>query len=388
MLIGHKYSAFCFVIIIFFLILFLTAGLLHAQNYEFHGQASGWFSLGDQASQRFRVGARYLPAFSLQKNISKKINIDLEFSLNAYGNGFIQNSDGFETDGDIKPYRIWIRISAPQFELRLGLQKINFGPAVLLRSLMWFDRIDPRDPLQITDGVYGMLMRYYFLNNANIWIWGLYTNDEPKGWEILAPKPNSWELGGRAQTPLLTGELGLTYHHRTIGDQDLIDLITTQDGTFPENRYAVDGRWDIVIGLWFEASMIHQKIPDYPYRYRKTMTLGMDYTFGIGNGLHILGEYFNMTFSKDAWSTGERVRFTALSLDYPLGLLDHVRLMIYYDWDSRDLYRFVSWQRTYDRWSFYVMGYWNPERFLIYQTPEQVNLFTGLGIQLMAVFNH
>jgi len=34
------------------------------------------------------------------------------------------------------------------------------------------------------------------------------------------------------------------------------------------------------------------------------------------------------------------------------------------------------------------MGYWNPELFLIYQTPEQVNLFTGLGIQIMAVFNH
>lgn len=368
--------------------IFLLPGLLHAQNYEIHGQASGWFSWGDQASQRFRVGARYIPAFSLQKSISKNINIDLEFSLNAYGNGYIQNSDDFKADGDIKPYRIWARISAPRFELRLGLQKINFGPAVLLRSLMWFDRIDPRDPLQITDGVYGMLMRYYFLNNANIWMWGLYNNDKPKGWEILAPKKDSWEYGGRAQVPLFTGELGLTYHHRTIGDKNLLDLITPQERYFPENRYAVDGRWDVGIGLWFEASIINQKISDYPYRYHKTFTLGMDYTFGIGNGLHVLGEYFNMTFSEEAWGSGEKVRFTAVSLDYPLSILDQVRLMIYYDWDNRDLYRFISWQRTYDSWSFYVMGYWNPERFLIYQMPDQVNLFTGLGIQIMAVFNH
>ena len=377
-----------FMKMIFLFLLFLFMGLIHAQDYEFHGQVSGWFSWGDQAAQRFRVGARYIPAFSLQKSLSQSINTDLEFSLNAYGNGFIQNSDGFETGGDIKPYRLWVRLSAPRFELRLGLQKINFGPAALLRSLMWFDRIDPRDPLQITDGVYGILMRYYFLNNANIWVWGLYNNDEPKGWEILAPKLNSWEFGGRAQTPLLTGELGFTYHHRTIGDQDLIDLITSQDGSFPENRYAVDGRWDVGIGLWFEAAMIHQKIPNYPYPHRRTATLGMDYTFGVGNGLHVLGEYFTMTFSQDTWGSGEKVRFTALSLDYPLSLLDNVRLMIYYDWDSRDLYRFISWQRTYDKWIFYVMGYWNPELFLIYQTPEQVNLFTGLGIQIMAVFNH
>jgi hypothetical protein len=371
------------------LFLFLLPGLLHAQNYEFHGQASGWFSWGNQASERLRLGGRYIPAFSLQKSLSKNVNVDFELSLNAYGNGYLKKSNDFETDGDIKPYRVWIRFSTSQFETRVGLQKINFGPALLLRSLMWFDRIDPRDPLQITDGVYGVLMRYYFLNNANIWIWGLFNNEnKTKGWEILASKQDSWEYGGRAQAPLLTGELGLTYHHRTIGDQDLIDLPAMQERYFPENRYAVDGRWDVGIGLWFEASMIHQKIPDYPYRYRKTFTLGMDYTFGFGNGVHVLSEHFEMVFSRDAWGSGEKTRFTALSLDYPLGLLDQVRLMVYYDWDNRELYRFISWQRTYDKWSFYIMGYWNPEKFLIYQNQDQVNLFTGIGIQIMAVFNH
>lgn len=386
MLVFRRYSVVAFMLLLLFL--FLLAGSLNSQDYEIHGQISGWFSLGEQASQKFRLGARYIPVFSLQKSISKKFNVDVEFSLNAYGSGFKQNSENFKTDGDIKPYRMWVRLSSSRFELRLGLQKINFGPALLLRPLMWFDRIDPRDPLQITDGVYGMLMRYYFLNNTNIWIWGLYNNDEPKGWEILAPKPNSWEYGGRVQTPLLTGELGLTYHHRTIGDQTLVDFISAQERYFPENRYAVDGRWDVGIGLWFEAVMTQQEIPQYPYKYRRTFTLGMDYTFGIGNGIHILGEQFEMVFSQDAWGSGEKARFTALSLDYPLGILDNVRGMIYYDWENKDFYRFISWQRTYDRWSIYVMGYWNPERFLIYQTKEQVNLFTGLGIQAMVVFNH
>ena len=67
-----------------------------------------------------------------------------------------------------------------------GLQKINFGSAVLLRPLMWFDSLDPRDPLQLTDGVYAVLLRYYFPNNANLWAWALYGNDSPKGWESAA----------------------------------------------------------------------------------------------------------------------------------------------------------------------------------------------------------
>ena len=69
-----------------------------------------------------------------------------------------------------------MRYSSDQFELRLGLQKINFGSASMLRPLMWFDQMDPRDPLHLTDGVWGLLARYYFLNNANIWLWGLYGN--------------------------------------------------------------------------------------------------------------------------------------------------------------------------------------------------------------------
>jgi len=38
-------------------------------------------------------------------------------------------------------YRGWIRYSGSQFEARVGLQKINFGPAQLLRSLKWFARL-------------------------------------------------------------------------------------------------------------------------------------------------------------------------------------------------------------------------------------------------------
>ncbi|MCK7489842.1 MAG: ABC transporter ATP-binding protein [Anaerotruncus sp.] len=39
--------------------------------------------------------------------------------------------------------------------------------------MMWFDTIDPRDPLQLTDGVYALLLRYYTRGNANFWAWAM-----------------------------------------------------------------------------------------------------------------------------------------------------------------------------------------------------------------------
>lgn len=33
-----------------------------------------------------------------------------------------------------------------------------------------------REPSQLTDGVYGVLVKYYFQNNANLWAWGLIGN--------------------------------------------------------------------------------------------------------------------------------------------------------------------------------------------------------------------
>jgi len=113
--------------------------------------------------------------------------------------------------GHDKPYRFWARYSAKQVELRIGLQKINFGSASMLRPLMWFDQVDPRDPLMLTDGVWGILGRYYFLNNANIWLWGLYGNDNRKGWEIFNSQKTIPEFGGRLQIPVPKGESGFSF---------------------------------------------------------------------------------------------------------------------------------------------------------------------------------
>ena len=40
--------------------------------------------------------------------------------------------------------------------------------------------------------------------------------------------------------------------------------------------------------------------------------------------------------------------------------------MVYYNWDQQDWYRFLSLQRIYDYWSFYLMAFWNPDQFALY----------------------
>ena len=88
------------------------------------------------------IGWRYLPELFAASNM----NMDFELSLNAYQNYQGSSVGNYSSTSKIKLYRLWFRYTRNQYELRMGLQKIKFGTAFLLRSLMWFDRIDARDP--------------------------------------------------------------------------------------------------------------------------------------------------------------------------------------------------------------------------------------------------
>ena len=353
------------------------------------GLVTGWLTGNLKSITEPFFGIRYIPEFTLKESLSQDLSLDFKASLNAYGTAYIHSLKNTQTDGEIDLYRMWGRFSSSRFEARIGLQKINFGSASLLRPLMWFDSIDPRDPLQLTDGVYGLLLRYYFLNNANIWIWGLYGNDQLKGWEFLPSKSKSAEYGGRFQLPLGNGEWAMTYHHRTMDpDQGPFALEQETETFIPEDRYALDGKWDLGIGLWFEGSLAHQRTDLLPFSWQRAINIGLDYTFGLGNGLYALTETFFYTSSDKAFGPGEGLSFSALSLGYPLGLLDNLSAIVYYDWDNKDFYSFLNWRRTYDRWTINIIGFWNPERFQIYQNLPENTLYAGKGFQILIVFNY
>lgn len=61
--------------------------------------------------------------------------------------------------------------------------------------------------------------------------------------------------------------------------------------------------------------------------------------------------------------------------------------MLFYDWENSKIYSFINWQKQFNRTSFYLMGFWNPETYSI---PGQgtYSRLAGKGIQLMVVWNY
>lgn len=367
-------------------LIFALAG--QAQEFGIKGQAIGWGVISKMDAWRGQAGLRYIPELSFKSPVKEKFSFDAELSLNAFGSGLYWSADSTIWNGKVKPYRAWMKFSGDQFEVRAGLQKINFGSASMLRPLMWFDQIDPRDPLQLTDGVYAVLGRYYFLNNANIWLWALYGNDSQKGWERIPSVKNVPELGGRVQVPVASGELGTTYHYRVANAGKVYNLNHGEKSEIREKRLALDGKFDLGIGLWFEAVLIHQEIHLPELRYQRMFNAGLDYTFSLGNGLNVMAEVVTFGASEKALSGGENKVFSALALNYPLSIINNLSGILFYDWGTNNIYNFINWSWQFDKWSFYIMAFLNPETFDIYQNIEGANLYAGKGLQFMVVYNH
>ena len=337
---------------------------------------------------------RAIPELKFTLPAGRGWTLDGEASANAYGALIFPPGSSAETDGDIMPYRAWLRLSTARFEARAGLQKISFGSATLFRPLMWFDGLDPRDPLQLTDGVYALLLRYYTPGNANFWAWGLIANDDRRGFDLAPPDGRTPEFGGRAQLPLFKGEIAATYHRRKA---DIANLVPIMDPAaplpippVPEDRFGLDGKWDIGVGLSFEAALVHQRTPFLFTPYQRAYTIGLDYTFGIGHGLTAVAEHFRIASSERAFSRPlspeAGLSFTGLVLRYPLGLRDEISGIFFYDWDRRDAYRFISWKRTTDALTLSAVVYWNPAELLVFQGLPGSGTLAGTGLELVLAY--
>ena len=373
------------------IVLLILSAASYGQNLhlELENQVSSWVTLNFSEPIQSQPGGRYLPTFSILDSLKNNQKIDAEIAVNAYGNLNFTGTDFDGSNGKIKPYRFWVRYSTPRLELRLGLQKINFGSASIFRPLMWFDKIDYRDPLQLTDGVYGLLGRYYFQNNTNIWLWTLYGNDEPMGWETVPAKWQIPEFGGRIQQPVSRGEVALSYHHREADFSAWYDTIPYEGEThFPEDKIGFDVKMDLEAGLWLEY-VIKRNDPSnmLTNEWETYFNSGLDYTLPVGNGINLVAEYFRYNNTVKLTGKGLTNNFTGVSVNYPFGLMNTVTAVVYYNWEPKEWSRFISLQRKYDYWSFYVMAFWNPDTYAIYSITGDRNLFAGKGVQVMAVVN-
>ncbi|MDP8220671.1 MAG: hypothetical protein P9X26_04950 [Candidatus Stygibacter frigidus] len=303
----------------------------------------------------------YYPSVQKQFLQSGNITLDSNLELMSRGEAKVINND-VESACEFDVYRFWLRSSAEQSEFRIGLQKINFGPARYLRSLQWFDRIDPLDPRQQTEGVWGMLMRYYSLDNSNYWFWVLYDESELKGAELVESRDKSIEMGGRLQLSILGGDIGFSYHNRGVKNPGIDARESELFVDSEERRFGFDGSWDIGIGLWQETSIsIYDGVDNLPL-YAEFYTLGADYTFELGNGLHILAEHQYIRTEDRFWDkTGEQKNMSLLTADYPIGLYDSIMGLVSYDHQDENMYYYLSYTRVYDYVSLYFNLSYKPE---------------------------
>lgn len=241
-----------------------------------------------------------------------------------------------EATMDAQSYRYYLSLKNPQSELRIGMQRLSFGSAQMLRPLQWFDRVDPLDPYQLTTGVEAALFRHYWLNNANLWLWGVLGTSELKGNEALCGKDEAIELGARLQYPLAVGDMALSLHERSLAQGK-------------EYRLGWDLRTDFVLGAWVESSASYfdtaLPVPEYQF----AATLGADYVFGLGNGIATTLE---MMLLASANNEPAELRYqqlvTAALISYPWSLLDSVQLFGSYMRESGDFQLDARWRRVYD----------------------------------------
>lgn len=366
---------------------------LHAQSdsakIHLNGQVVGWATAQFEHPFLLQPGGRFVPVLTCKFSINDVSAFDFEASLNINGNSTFENWKKVDASIELKPYRVWARYTTDKFELRAGLQKINFGQAKLFRPLMWFDGMDVRDPLQLTDGVYGVLGKYFFDNNGNLWAWGLIGNKNTKSWELNATEQWKPEVGGRIELPVLKGEIALSTNYRKV--HTIIPYSSRWNDylLLNESRIGLDGKWDLGIGLWFEISTtITEKNDILTPRFQDMWNIGADYTFPIGNGVGVTIEYLRYHAGNEFFVNGTAVDLIGSMLSYPLSIMDNLSAMLFYIPHQNSLFNYVSWGRTYDKWNIYAIAFWNPvnSQMLSIQASNK-NLFSGKGVQLMVSFN-
>ncbi|MGD9158663.1 MAG: hypothetical protein PVG39_09670 [Desulfobacteraceae bacterium] len=366
--------------IVLITIIVLISTQTSAIKMDFEGQLSGWLIESDINDHwENSTGIRYIPDLDISHSFDNETAIDSEISVNMYS---YAGSGPYKDKTNIDLYRADIRYTTTRTETRAGLQKINFGPASILRPLKWFDELDPTDPLQLTDGVYSLRFCYVAQDNSNLWAWVLYGNDDPKGYELLPSTSNDIETGGRIQHPVFSGDMAFTFHTRKVnGFQYNIP-------EFRENRFALDGRWDAGIGLWFESMFQEQKTDYLSYKWTKRISVGADYTFDIGSGLYLLTEHMATAVSEKMLKWQNDYHFSAFQISYSPSIIDSISAIGYYSWEQDKFSQHISWMRTYDNFIFNISLFNYPETYLDLSGQTQNTIIGGRGIQIMVIYNH
>jgi len=312
----------------------------------------------------------YIPTLSIRQNLSISSLLDGEWAYHLK-----RNYAGDSLYNKIeKNHRFWIRFSNQKLEVRLGLQKLIFGPTQILRPLSWFDTFDVKDPTRQTDGVNALRVKWFPSNNISVWSW-LINSDS---W-LANNNLETLSLGGRAELSSSIGEMGLTFHFDPKNSKPAIEQIGVPIDR-SQSRLGLDYRFDGFIGFWNESTLIKSEESEIILS-----TIGADYTIPISNGILV------MTETMYVLNKYENQNYSVIMASVPIGIIHMAIYISQFDWIENKEYHYFRWSSVFDSYSLNMIVSLNPKRdqynMLESAFPNSLTGF-GAGIQFMFIYNH
>lgn len=324
----------------FFYIVVFSNLLISALNHK--GQL--WIDYNSHSGLYSSIG--YIPEFNIKyKNINLEYRNKIIFENSSYDN---------------QDYRYWIRYNNQKIDLRIGLQKISFGSAFILRNLNWFDTIDFRNSTNQTIGKKALQLKYFSTGRLDLNFWVIPDNNDDLSY------------GSRLEFSNKYGNYGLVfYKDYTNYDHSIINIpqiINNQNFLMEfiqlkeNDRLGLDYRYDGLFGLWIESSHIKSSNKMSPLDSIIFSTLGIDYTLNIWNGVYLMLESMSYEFKATDNSVFDG-RLSSLMIQYPIGILYDLSLIRIYDNKLNDSYNFIRLITTYDYFTVNYSYSINPDEY-------------------------
>lgn len=85
-----------------------------------------------------------------------------------------------------------------------------------------------------------------------------------------------------------------------------------------------------------------------------------------------------------------QTKFSAIMVNYPIGVFDNITLITEYDWEGGRQFNYVKYSRIYDNYDFNLIIAFNPERDEFSDEELEFSGLTQFGnnIQLIIIYNH
>jgi hypothetical protein len=249
--------------------------------------------------------------------------------------GGIREEIGLVEEYDAELFRGWIRYEKGDFNIRGGRQQILFGAGTLFRPLGFFDTRNISGIIPLTRGVDGLRSTYFLSSTSSV-----------QGWAVPAQTGNRVIAGLRGEANFGPIEAGVVIQYKPKTE---ITFLNSFNLELIQMGYHIHGEY--IVGYWNESRLdIQQDQPGDPLRF--DTVFGVDYTFDVGQGLHVLLEYFLRTqepgFTNIDLKQDQTIHTLGLLLDQPVGIDIVWRAFFFIDLDDRS-FQFAP-QIEYNLW--------------------------------------